>query len=150
MYNNLVFIRQNFRSLYYLKMYEHLCSVVSDSVILWTVTHQTPLSMEFSRQEYRSGLLFPSTGYLPDPEIKPVSPALVGRFFITVQLGKPLKIQLTKPRILIHVQSQNNNPGDYIMKLQEKKLQKSRSLALCPTFHLTISIHHNPLGLPLL
>ena len=37
--------------------------------------------MEFSRQEYGSGLLFPLTGYLPDPDIKPVSPELVGRFF---------------------------------------------------------------------
>ena len=33
----------------------------------WTVAHQAPLSMEFSRQEYWSGLLFPSPGNLPDP-----------------------------------------------------------------------------------
>ena len=38
------------------------------------------LSMEFSRQEYWSGLPFPSPGNLPDPGIKSVSPALVGRF----------------------------------------------------------------------
>ena len=42
----------------------------------WTVAHQAPLSMEFSRQEYWSGLPFPSPGDLPDPEIKPESPAL--------------------------------------------------------------------------
>ena len=41
----------------------------------WTRTHQAPLSMEFSRQEYWSGLPFPS-GDLPDPGIKPRSPAL--------------------------------------------------------------------------
>ena len=58
-----------------------VCSDVSDSLIPWTVAHQDPLSMEFSRQEYSSGLLFPLTGYLPDPDIKPVSPELVGRFF---------------------------------------------------------------------
>ena len=45
---------------------------------LWTVAHQAPLSVEFSRQEYRSGLPFPSSGDLPDPGIGPVSPALAG------------------------------------------------------------------------
>ena len=52
------------------------CSVISDSAIPWTVVYQAPLSMEFSRQEHWSGLLFPSPGYLPDPGIKPRSPAL--------------------------------------------------------------------------
>ena len=42
----------------------------------WTVALQAPLSMEFSRQEYWSGLPFPSPGDLPDPEIQPGSPAL--------------------------------------------------------------------------
>ena len=42
----------------------------------WTVAHQAPLSMEFSRQEYWSGLPFPSPGDLPDPGIEPGSPAL--------------------------------------------------------------------------
>ena len=41
-----------------------------------TVAHQAPLSMEFSRQEYQSGVAFPSPGDLPDPGIKPRSPAL--------------------------------------------------------------------------
>ena len=52
------------------------CSVVSDSATPWTVAHQAPLSMEFSRQEYCSGLTFPSPGDLPDRGIKPKSPAL--------------------------------------------------------------------------
>ena len=47
-------------------------------------------SMEFSRQEYWSGLPFPSPEDLPDPVIKPVSPALVGRFFTTEPPGKPI------------------------------------------------------------
>ena len=47
----------------------------------WTIAFQTPLSMEFSRQEYWSGLPIPSPGDLPDPGIKPTSPALAGRFF---------------------------------------------------------------------
>ena len=60
------------------------CSVVSKSLwLLWTLAHQVPLSMEFSRQEYWSGLPLPSPGNLPDWGIKPVSPVsptLVGRF----------------------------------------------------------------------
>ena len=42
----------------------------------WTVAHQAPLSMEFSRQEYWSRLPFPSPGDLPNPGIEPRSPAL--------------------------------------------------------------------------
>ena len=41
----------------------------------WTVAHQTPLSIEFTRQEYWSGLPFPSPGDLPNPGIEPMSPA---------------------------------------------------------------------------
>ena len=55
----------------------------------WTVARQAPLSMEFSRQEYESGLPCPSPGDLPNPEIKPASPALTGRFFTTEPPGKP-------------------------------------------------------------
>ena len=53
---------------------------VSLSVVsLWDpVAHQAPLSMGFSRQEYWSGLPFPSPGDLPDPEIKLRYPALQG------------------------------------------------------------------------
>ena len=45
-------------------------------VNLWTVAYQAPLSMGFSRQEYWSGLPFPSLENLPNPGIKPGSPAL--------------------------------------------------------------------------
>ena len=41
----------------------------------WTVAHQAPLSMGFSRQESWSGLPFPSPGDFPDPRIEPRSPA---------------------------------------------------------------------------
>ena len=51
------------------------------------VAHQAPLSMGFLRQEYWSGLPFPSPGYLPNPGIEPVSPALAGRFFTTEPRG---------------------------------------------------------------
>ena len=55
-----------------------------------TVAYQAPLSMGFSRQEYWSGLPFPSPGDLPDSEIEPTSPVLAGRFFTAEPLGKPL------------------------------------------------------------
>ena len=55
----------------------------------WTVAHQAPLSMGFPRQEYWSGLPFPSPGDLPEPGIESVSPALAGRFFTTEPLGMP-------------------------------------------------------------
>ena len=64
-------------------------------VTSWTVALQTPLSMEFSRQESWSGLLFPTPGDLPDPGIEPVSPALAGGFFTTAPLGKPISLRLT-------------------------------------------------------
>ena len=59
-------------------------SVMSDSATLWTVAHQTPLSMGFSRQEYWSGLPCPPPGDLPNLGIKPaslMSPALADGFF---------------------------------------------------------------------
>ena len=51
------------------------------------VACQTPLSMGF--QEYWSGLPFPPPGDLPNPEIKPVSPALAGGFFTTESPEQP-------------------------------------------------------------
>ena len=60
-------------------------SLIQLSGTLWTVAHQAPLSMGFSRQRYWSGLPFPPPGDL-HPGIKPespVSPALAGRFFTT-------------------------------------------------------------------
>ena len=63
---------------------------MSDSLVtLWTVAHQAPLSMKFLKQEYWSGLQFPSPEYLLDPGIEPVSPALTGGFFTTGPQGKP-------------------------------------------------------------
>ena len=51
-------------------------AVLSDSAAAWTAAHQAPPSTGRSRQEYWSGLLFPSPGDLPDPGIEPRSPAL--------------------------------------------------------------------------
>ena len=57
-------------------MYVYVLSHVQLFATPWTVTHQALLSTGFPRQEYWSGLSFPSPGDLPDPEIKPKSPAL--------------------------------------------------------------------------
>ena len=55
----------------------------------WIVVCQAPLSMEFSRQEYQRGYLFPSSGDLPDPGIKPGSPELQVDLPPSEPAGKP-------------------------------------------------------------
>ena len=62
---------------------------MSDSANPWTVAYQAPLSMGFSRQEYWSGLPFPSPGDLPDPGIKPRSPSLQADSLPAEPPGKP-------------------------------------------------------------
>ena len=63
--------------------------------VLWSLSRltrlacQASLSMGFPRQEYWSGLPFPSPGDRPDPGIEPASPPLAGRFFTTEPPGKP-------------------------------------------------------------
>ena len=66
--------------------------VVSESATLWTVAFQAPLSMRFSRQEYWSGLPFPSSGDLPNPGIEPassMSPALQADSFLLSHWRSP-------------------------------------------------------------
>ena len=73
-------------------MIMHNCCLVVQScltLLSWTVAHQAPLSVEFSRQEYWSGLPFSSPEDLPDPGIKPTFPALAGGFFTTEPPEKP-------------------------------------------------------------
>ena len=55
----------------------------------WTVAYQAPLSMGFSRQEYWSGLPFPSPGDLPDPGIKPGSLSFQTDSLASEPPGKP-------------------------------------------------------------
>ena len=71
-------------------------------MIPWAVAHQASLSMGFRRQEYWSGLSFPSPGALPDSQIESVTPALAGRFLTAEPPGKPnrgvfaLRTKMTK------------------------------------------------------
>ena len=60
----------------------------------WTVAHQAPLSMGFSRQEYWSGLPFTSPGDLPNTGIEPRSPALQADTLTSVPPGKPYLTQM--------------------------------------------------------
>ena len=69
----------------------YMCySVVSDFATPWTTAHQAPLPVEFSRQEYRSGLPFPSPGDLPGLGIEPGSPALEADSLPSELPGKPM------------------------------------------------------------
>ena len=71
----------------------------------WTVAYQAPLSMGFSRQEYWSGLPFPSPGDLPNPGIKPGSPALQTDALPSEPLG-----ELTNTfQVLTNLKSTTNN-----------------------------------------
>ena len=90
----------------------------------WTVACQAPLSMEFSRQEYWSGLPFPLPGNLPDPWIKPESPALQADALLSELLGKPLLQTpiLTSLKLYsfydlrVHIAIENFDPsGIYLM-----------------------------------
>ena len=60
------------------------------------VAHQAPRSIGFSRQEYWSGLSFPSLGDLPKPGIKPVSPALQADSLLSVPPRKPALVHYRK------------------------------------------------------
>ena len=73
----------------YIYLWSVSCSVMSDSVTPWTVAHQAPLSMEFSRKQYRSGLPFPSLGDLSDPGTEPRTPALQADYFLSESPRKP-------------------------------------------------------------
>ena len=75
----------------------------------WTVAHQAPPSMGFSRQESWSGLPFPSPGNLPDPGIEPRSPALQADPLTSEPPGKPRgrrgrdKLRVARKHIHPHV-----------------------------------------------
>ena len=96
----------------------HACmlrhSVVSNSLQLHGLQPaQTPLSMEFPRQEYWSGLPFPSPGDPPNPGIEPmspVSPPLAGRFFTTKPPGKSLRqMNRSKTSVITYIQGSHKN-----------------------------------------
>ena len=64
----------------------------------WNVACQAPLSMGFPRQEYWSGLSFPSPENLPDPWIEPMPPVSASGFFTTEPPGKPKLVVTSEER----------------------------------------------------
>ena len=70
---------------------------MSDFAVPWTVAHQAPLSVEFSRQEHWGGLLFPAPGDLPDPGIEPASLSL-----LHWQVGSLLLVPPGKPFVMVN------------------------------------------------
>ena len=74
-------------------------SVMSDFVTPWTIAHQAPLPMKFSRQEYWSGVPFPTLGNLPDPGIETVSLVLLHWQVESLQQAPPGKCYLLAIRI---------------------------------------------------
>ena len=84
----------------------------------------SPLSMGFSRQEYLSGLPFPSPGDLPNPGTEPTSPALAGRFFTTEPPGKPLS---PIKRFLFSAASKQRKERIRIRNLLQEKLSPKDS-----------------------
>ena len=116
---------------------------------LWTVTHQAPLSMEFSRQEYWSGLPCPPAGDLPDPGIEPMNPALANGFFTSEPHGKPLRLSFVQllsrvqlfatPWTAAHQASLSFTISKSLLKLMSSEL-------MMPSNHLILC--HNLLFLP--
>jgi len=102
----------------------------------WVIACQAPLSMEFSRQEYWSGLPFPSAGDLPNPGIKLTSlksPALAGRFFTTRATSEALYdhyYTLEKSYCWIRLQRANH----------VEELHFYQTLGLANTFHLELIV----------
>ena len=69
-----------------------VASIMSDFCDPWSVAHQDPLSMGFSRQEYWSGLPCPPPGDLPNPGMEPGSPAFLEDSLLLSHQGSPTKL----------------------------------------------------------
>ena len=113
---------------------------MSDSVTPWTIAYQASPSMGFSKQEYWSRLPFPSSGNLPDPGIKPGSPALQADALPSEPPGKMLgKTEGKKEkRVAKHV---------CVLSCSAAAAAAAKSLQSCPT--LCDPIGGSPPGFPI-
>ena len=112
-------------------------------VTLWTVAHQAPLSMGFSRQEYWSGLPFPTPGDLPDPGIEPmspVSPALQADALQLSHLGSPCVTKKKKKK--------TNKPKNFLLNfyLKPNPTRVQTSFEECVQLQHFPNILSRPLG----
>ena len=104
----------------------------------WTVACQAPLVMEFSRQEYWSGLPFPSPGDLPKPGIKPGTPALPADSLMSEPPGKPIHKSPMQDGVL--------DPTNILCTWScEYALSDWRNHKQTFSFHLTLSIRRKHL-----
>ena len=106
---------------------------MSDSFVTpWTEAHQDPLSTGFPKQEYWSGLLFPSPGDLPDPGIKPACPEAADGFFTHLASWK------AQVDITIHIYA-----GSYILKFVSLK-DSEREWRTLTSQHFSYTTTDNP------
>ena len=125
----------------------------------WTVARQAPLSMEFSRQEYWSGLPFPPPGDLPHPGIEPaslVSPAFAARFFtistITDLTGFHHKwkkkcdyvwqLDTVWCHFIVHTLNHYNACNDYVICQLYIYIERERETYICQ-LKVKFKIHHS-------
>ena len=94
-------------------------------VTLRTIAHKTPQSIELFRQEYWSGLSFPSPGDLPDPGIEPTSPALQADFLPTDPSGNRNRNRVHNKWTALET-SQNLPPPLSVKTVFQKQLPRSR------------------------
>ena len=96
-------------------IYLHAIKIVQLFATPWTVAHQAPQSMGFFRQEYWSGLPFPSPRDLPDPGIEPRSPALQADSLPSKPAGKPKTFEgIANFWFLIFSCWRIQNPGEWL------------------------------------
>ena len=106
----------------------------------WAAACQAALSMEFSRQEYWSGLPLPPPRDLPDPGIEPTSPVscTAGRFFTTEPPGKPRRLPIQSERSLwLHsVSAVASYQLKYAVKTRKlTSVQPIDSIPISPVLH---------------
>ena len=96
----------------------------------WTVAYQASLSMEFSRQEYWSGLPFPSPGDFPDPGIEPGSPVLQADALPSEPPGK-LVIYYSGQKFNSSYEEENTNNLAEEMQSRSQNHIKTSFLLIC-------------------
>ena len=108
-------------------------SVVSNSLIPWTVAGQTPLSIRLPWQEYRSRLPFPPPGNLPDPGFKPASPALQVDSLPLSHWGNQFLMLVSLIQIYhcLYIQSLRLVTGGLEIFLHKLYLEKSLMFRIC-------------------
>ena len=112
----------------------------------WTVARQAPLPMEFSRQEYWSGLLCSSPGNLPNPEIEPRSPALQAESLLSEPPGES-KLLVAQLCPILCDSMECSLPGSSVHGILQARILEwvashSLLLGIFPTQGLNLALSH--------